>query len=205
MPASTSPLPPRERPGLPVGFTRTRPSGAATTVRAPLSTTTAFHACAYRRAVPSRSALICDADRPVSRAISPGWGVTISSPAGCGKVAFSASSRAAAFRPSASSTALPAKPGKSCCTRACVSAARAALWAVPPRPGPSSRTVAFCRRSSGTFSGEIPPSALALQGHRQHSGRRAAAALTTGSTLARVTMPAPVRNAPSAASSAAPR
>ena len=109
------------------------------------------------------------------------------------------------FRPSASSTALPAKPGKSCCTRACVSAARAALWAVPPRPGPSSRTVAFCRRSSGTFSGEIPPSAPALQGHRQHSGRRAAAALTTGSTLARVTMPAPVRNAPSAASSAAPR
>ena len=72
IPASTSPLPPRERPGLPVGFTRTRPSGAATTVRAPLSTTTAFHACAYRRAVPSRSALICDAARPVSRAISPG-------------------------------------------------------------------------------------------------------------------------------------
>ena len=34
---------------------------------------------------------------------------------------------------------------------------------------------------------------------------RAAAALTTGSTLARVTIPAPVRNAPSAASSAAPR
>ena len=37
------------------------------------------------------------------------------------------------------------------------------------------------------------------------NGRRVTAALTTGSTLARVTMPAPVRSAPSAASRAAPR
>ena len=29
--------------GIPVGLTQTRPSGAATTVRAPFSTTTAFH------------------------------------------------------------------------------------------------------------------------------------------------------------------
>ena len=43
IPASTSPLPPLARPGLPVGLTQTRPSGAATTVRAPFSTTTAFH------------------------------------------------------------------------------------------------------------------------------------------------------------------
>ena len=40
---------------------------------------------------------------------------------------------------------------------------------------------------------------LAAEGHRQHSGRRVTAALTTGSTLARVTIPAPVRSAPSAA------
>ena len=38
MPVSTSPVPPVPRPGLPVGFTARRPSGAAMTVRAPLST-----------------------------------------------------------------------------------------------------------------------------------------------------------------------
>lgn len=114
--ASTSPLPPRARPGFPVGFVHTRPSGAATTVRQPLSTTTAFHFSAYWQAVFSRSALICATESPVSRAISPGCGVTISSPAGCGSVLPSASSCAAAFRPSASSTALPAKPGSSFCT-----------------------------------------------------------------------------------------
>ena len=55
------------------------------------------------------------------------------------------------------------------------------------------------------LSGEMPPSAPAMQGHRQHSGVRATAAANTGSTLASVTMPAPVRSAPSTASSAAPR
>ena len=188
-----------------MGFTHTRPSGLATTVRAPFSTTTAFHALAYRRAMPARSLASAAAERPVRRAISPGCGVTTNSPAGCGKGLPSASSWAAAFRPSASNTAAPAKPGSSCCTSVRVSVARAALCAVPPRPGPSSNTVAFCRRSSGTFSGAIPPCAPSLQGHRQHSGRRVTAALTTGSTLARVTIPAPVRSAPSAASSAAPR
>ena len=128
IPASTSPLPPRARPGLPVEFVHTRPSGAATTVRQPLSTTTAFHFSAYWQAVFSRSALICATESPVSRAISPGCGVTISSPAGCGSVLPSASSCAAAFRPSASSTALPAKPGSSFCTSVRVSAARPVLW-----------------------------------------------------------------------------
>ena len=39
MPVSTSPMPPVAMPGLPVGFTNTRPSGVATIVRCPLSTT----------------------------------------------------------------------------------------------------------------------------------------------------------------------
>ena len=52
------------------------------TVCAPLSTTTAFHALANRMAVPSRSAWMAAADSPVSRAISPGWGVKINSPLG---------------------------------------------------------------------------------------------------------------------------
>ena len=86
MPASTSPLPPRAKPGLPVGFTAHRPSGAAMTVRAPFSTTTASHAFAKRRAVPSRSALMSAAEHPVSRAISPGWGVKIKSPLRMGQL-----------------------------------------------------------------------------------------------------------------------
>ena len=52
--------------------------------------------------------------------------------------------------------------------------------------------------------GEMPPSAPGSQGQRQHSGRRAATAAATGSTLASVTMPAPVRRAPSTVSAAAP-
>ena len=86
-----------------------------------------------------------------------------------------------------------------------VSAARALLWARYPSPGPMRRTVAFCRRMRGMLWGEMPPSAPGSQGQRQHSGRRAATAAITGSTLASVTMPAPVRRAPSTVSAAAPR
>ena len=86
-----------------------------------------------------------------------------------------------------------------------LSAARALLWARYPSPGPMRRTLAFCRRMRGMLWGEMPPSAPGSQGQRQHSGRRAAAAAATGSTLASVTMPAPVRRAPSTVSAAAPR
>ena len=72
IPARASPLPPRERPGLPVVLTQQRPSGAATTVPAPFSTTTAFHSRAKRQAAPSRSAARTEVERPVSRDISPG-------------------------------------------------------------------------------------------------------------------------------------
>ena len=44
MPASTSPLPPRARPALPVVFSHRRPSGAATMVRCPFSTRVQPHA-----------------------------------------------------------------------------------------------------------------------------------------------------------------
>lgn len=58
---------------------------------------------------------------------------------------------------------------------------------------------------AGDALGEMPPSAPGSQGQRQHSGRRADTAASTGSTLASVTMPAPVRRAPSTVSDAAPR
>lgn len=205
MPASTSPLPPRERPGV-AGGVHAHPArpGPLPPCRAPLSTTTAFHACAYRRAVPSRSALICAADRPVSRAISPGWGVTISSPAGCGKAASSASSR---LRRSGRR-----RPARHCPQNR---AKAAAQGPVSRRRGPHSGR---CRQGRGQaaeqllsaagaaarFPGKYRPRPLPCRGTGALR-QAAAAALTTGSTLARVTMPRPVRNAPSAASSAAPR
>ena len=153
----------------------------------------------------SRSAWTASTESPVSRDISPGWGVRISSLAGRGSSSPPFMRLAAAFRPSASSTALPEKPVSSFFTSVRVSAARALLWARYPSPGPMRRTVAFCRRMRGMLWGEMPPSAPGSQGQRQHSGRRAATAAITGSTLASVTMPAPVRRAPSTVSAAAPR
>ena len=72
IPASTSPLPPLAMPGLPVGFTAQRPSGAATTVAAPFSATTAPVSLAFCRAAPNRSAWISGMVSSHSRAISPG-------------------------------------------------------------------------------------------------------------------------------------
>ena len=72
IPASTSPLPPLAMPGLPVGFTAQRPSGAATTVAAPFSATTAPVSLAFCRAAPSRSDWISGMVSSHSRAISPG-------------------------------------------------------------------------------------------------------------------------------------
>ena len=73
MPASTSPLPPLAMPGFPVGFTAQRPSGAAMTVAAPFSTTTAPVSRAFCWAAPSRSDWISGMESSHSRAISPGW------------------------------------------------------------------------------------------------------------------------------------
>ena len=51
MPASTSPVPPLAIPGFPVGFTAVRPLESATSVRWPLSTTTAPERLAKARAM----------------------------------------------------------------------------------------------------------------------------------------------------------
>ena len=55
MPVRISPVPPVAMPGLPVVFTQASPSGCATSVRWPLSTT--IHSCsrANLRATPRRS------------------------------------------------------------------------------------------------------------------------------------------------------
>ena len=76
MPVSTSPVPPRAIPGLPVGFRKTVPSGAAITLAAPLRTRYTRWAVAKSRATSMRSRLhVRDARRRAARAISPGCGV----------------------------------------------------------------------------------------------------------------------------------
>ena len=81
-------------------------------------------------AVSSRSALISAAECPGQPGHLVRGGALKSVPLE-GEAFFSVWSRsAAAFRPSASSTALPEKPSRSVFTSARVSAARAALWAV---------------------------------------------------------------------------
>jgi hypothetical protein len=87
---------------LAAGFTWALPSGAAITVRAPFSTTTAPAAAARRRACPSRSACTSAVLVPISRAISPGCGVNTRG-AGAAR-ASAAASLPSRLRPSASTT-----------------------------------------------------------------------------------------------------
>ncbi len=75
MPVSTSPVPPEAIPGLPVGFRNTVPSGAATTLTAPLSTRNTRWAVANARATAMRSRCTSGTLDPTRRAISPGCGV----------------------------------------------------------------------------------------------------------------------------------
>ena len=72
MPASTSPVPPVPRAGLANVLLATRPSGAATTVRAPLSTTTTPQRMAAALARSTRCSASGPTGAPSSRANSPG-------------------------------------------------------------------------------------------------------------------------------------
>ncbi len=63
-------------PGLPVGLIKTFPSAVAITVRAPFKTRWQRCSTANARAIATRSALTSAVLLPMSRAISPGWGVS---------------------------------------------------------------------------------------------------------------------------------
>src|ERR1039457_4052515 len=78
MPVRMSPVPPVAMPGLPVGLTHAVPSGSATMVRLPFSTSTSRCSRAKLRATLSRSACNALMVIPASRDISPGWGVSTS-------------------------------------------------------------------------------------------------------------------------------
>ena len=179
IPASTSPLPPRERPGLPVGLTAHAAIRRCNHGARPFQhhhSVPCFR-IAQGRAFPVRVDLL-PPKCPVSRAISPGWGVKISSPCRVWAGFFRlAAGRAAAFRPSASSTALPEKPGRSCFHQCPgLGGAGCALGRIAqPGAQPAGRwpSAAGCGRCS---AGEMPPSAPASQGHeaalRQAGGHR---------------------------------
>src|SRR5690606_20753776 len=180
-PVSRSPMPPVAIPGLPASIRAMRPSGAATRVPAPFSTTTASKLLARARADASRPSWTSAVVMPISRAASPGCGVRIASPTarGCSASRFSAS---------ASSTIGFAVP------RAACSNPRA--QSPRPSPGPIATTVA--RSSSGAkASPESTACAIA-------SGWRASSAATCSARVATLTRPAPQRNAACAHSTIAP-
>ena len=105
MPASTSPVPPLARPGLPVVLIAHCPSAPAQMLPAPLSTTWAWKRLASASAAQSRSAWTSAVVSPSRRAASAGWGVSSVGPrARAATSRASASLYAMAFSASASST-----------------------------------------------------------------------------------------------------
>ena len=162
IPASTSPLPPRASPGLPVALRNRAPSGVAMRVPAPFRTTVQPYFSARCTAALSRSACTCAVDRPSSRAASPGWGVSTAKGGTLPRTCPAAS----AFSASASSTMPCQSPFSSSLTTA---------PAPSPSPGPASSTgclSASQSRSAAASLGWIQPSAPVRQPQAQHSGVR---------------------------------
>ena len=121
-PLSTSPVPPVARATVRCRSTWRRPSGAATTVSAPLRTRVTPRSAANRAARPARSACTSAVVSPASRAISAGCGVSTSgagqarqsNPAAAAMLSASASTTAGTARPrSSSSRAASVRPGAS--------------------------------------------------------------------------------------------
>ncbi len=201
MPASTSPVPPVASPGLPAAVTAARPSGSATSVRAPFNTTITPVCCASAAAVSGRLAWTSRVERPTRRAISPGCGVRMvgTSRRSAESAPGRPSAGASAFRPSAS-TRIGTGQAR---TNACTSARVEGSW---PRPGPittESRSPASWSSRSMPASERLPEP-VAGSGSVISSGRDAATIGRHGSGVATVTRPAPERSAPAAASTAAP-
>jgi len=155
-------MPAGASPGLAKGSMAVRPSGAATTVYAPLSTTTWPQAVACDCATATRSACTSLTVHPISLAISPGCGVKMLT----GGSRFGQSSiPARMFSPSASTTRggnaggsvspslvptnprrlRPPTPPNNVSTKAAVSRSH-------PRPGPSSSASYSSNRSANTWA-----------------------------------------------------
>ena len=159
-----------------------RPSGLAIRLPAPFRTATTVYFLLRARTAAGRSACTCAVEIPNNRAASPGCGV-ITLPEGKLKPPL-----ASRLRASASQT----------CGRGALAAADNKLrpQAAWPRPGPATMTDA-CSSKPINWLAESVPSAMT-------SGTRARAAGTCSRRVARETIPAPLRRALSAQSSAAP-
>ncbi len=191
-PHSTSPLPAVPSHGVPLALMAARPSGAAITVSAPLSTTTASRKAAAARARSSREPSAGTAATPLNRrANSPSCGVATARVSPDAIISTKSSALPAKLvRASASRTR--ARPA-SVATRT-----RSRVGAPLPRPGPA--TIAL-RRSSVRVSSR---SSALSQGRSMIAVSCAAFSGRAGVGERRVTRPAPIRRAPRAASRAAP-
>ncbi len=184
-PASTSPDPAVASQGAPDVFTTARPSGAATTVSGPFSSTTAPERLAAARAAAMRSG------EPASRP-----GNTLSNSPGCGVITSrgpSAANRASGspwntVRASASTTRAASVPAR---------ARRLARVAgVTPAAGPITAALALAA-ASARRSGEAKAVSIT-------ASRCAALTITASGGESKVTRPAPIRSPPRAANRAAP-
>ncbi len=196
MPVSTSPEPAVASTGLPVGFTRAMPSGAAITVRLPFSSTTASARAASARACASRSDSSSRAPTPARRANSPTCGVRTAS---AFRSARSSARPAKAFSASASTTAGTGQSRSRSRTKPAVSS-----WAVMPGPIASAWARPSASRTGSRASAATPPSAVSGSGRKTASVIEAWSTGTMPCAAATTTSPAPIRPAASAIRWAAP-
>ena len=188
MPASTSPLPPVARPGLPQRFSQ-RSSAPQMAVRCPLSSTVAPVFSASAAAAPMRSS---PGSLPIRRRYSPSCGVSTTGQAAPRSTSICPSST---FMPSASTTTGQDALASTACTAANVPA-------LLPKPQPirqASQPESRAWISGTAVSANMPPCA--------RSGNTIGFPATigyTGSGTPTKISPAPDRAAPMAASAGAP-
>ena len=181
-PVRTSPLPAVAIPGFPVGFSQVRASSPEPWIRvpAPFSRSTAGKAFVNSATVFNRSRFTSSGVLPISRPISPGWGV---STRGAFRPFTISGSFAARLIPSASRTMGFSIPFNSFRTSSAVSGAF-------PSPGPTARA-SYCFISSSIprklSSGSFPRISVVA------SGTAVCSTCTTSQGAATFTSPAPLR------------
>ena len=191
-PHSTSPLPAVPSQGVPLALMAARPSGAAITVSAPFSTTTASRKAAAARARARREPSAGTAATPLNRrANSPSCGVATAWDPPAAIISTSSSARPEKLVRASASRTRPRPASQATRTRSRVGAPL-------PRPGPA--TMALRRSSVRVSSRSSAPS----QGRSMIAVIWAAFSASAGLGDRSVTRPAPIRRAPRAASRAAP-
>ena len=201
MPASTSPEPDVASPTLPPSCCHRSPPGAAITVRAPFSATTAFQSCAASTAWRSGAAPISSFAMPVRCAISPACGVSRTGtlkrkgglPVGGCSTAPIASASSNTF------VSVPSRRGSNACTRRAVAAS-----SCMPGPIRMALILSASGSSAATASTVKPPASFSASPSTRDSGIASATSWATLRPVAMVSLPAPARRAAVAARITAP-